>query len=798
MRKKWLWIILIIFLVLIFAAGGAAYWVVRGGLPKTSGTITTGVDEPVEIYRDEYGVPHIIATSMEDLFFAQGYAQAQDRMWQMDMSRRGVSGRLSEILGTGFLETDYFTLTVGFMRAAEKNYRLLSPEAKKLLDAYAAGVNAYLDDNLKRLSPEFTLLGYKPEPWTTMDSLAIGVYMSWYLGGNMQSELFHAALVEEVGVDLAVELFPDYPEYGPIIAPTVTDNLPLDEDDVAKLLDLSRIAELNGKTRFVPGLGSNNWVISGELTEGRGAILANDMHLGMGMPSIWHNIHLILKDEINITGVMFPGIPGVIVGFNEHIAWGVTNTGPDVQDLYLLELNPENPRQYRYLDEWVDADVFSAEILIKGEEEPLVIEIAETRFGPVVSGVVGLEIPLSLRWTALDGTRELDAIIGLMSATNWDEFTATLENFMAPTQNFVYADREGNIGYRANGLIPIRRSGEGLMPADGRSDINEWVGYIPFGELPTVYNPPEGIIVTANHRVVDENYPYFISYQWAPPYRAMSIWTELEQSDTYSLDDMIRVQTSFLNTQAFTLQKVLREALLKADLVQTETEALEIFIDWLGDLYEEADAVGPTIYNVLYYKMMEQTFLDEMGEEMYERFLHNRGNVNAFDRMLLSGESGWFNNIETTVEEERDDIIVLAFKETVAFLTDQLGSDPGQWQWGKLHTITLKHHLGSVDALARIYNRGPYPVGGSFHTPANMSYQLTDPYGVSHSAPWRYMVNMDNYEALDVLAGGISGHPLSKHYNDQTEMWLAGEYKQMVFSIEEVQALPKRLLLEPQ
>jgi penicillin G amidase len=798
MRKKWLWIILIILLVLILAAGAVAYWIARGGLPKTSGTIVTGVNEPVEIYRDQYGVPHIIATSMEDLVFAQGYAQAQDRMWQMDMSRRGVSGRLSEILGADFVETDYFTLTVGFLRAAEKNYDLLSPETKILLEAYADGVNAYIDDNVKRLPPEFTLLGYKPEPWTTMDSLAIGVYMSWYLGGNMQSELFHAALVEEVGVDLAVELFPDYPEYGPIIAPTVTDGLTLDEDDVAKLLDLSRIAELNGKTKFVPGLGSNNWVIGGELTEGRGAILANDMHLGMGLPSIWHNIHLILKDEMNITGVMFPGIPGVIVGFNEHIAWGVTNTGPDVQDLFLLELNPENPQQYRYMDQWLEADIFSAEIRIKGEEEPLVIEVAETRFGPVVSGVVGLDIPMSLRWTALDGTREFDAIIGLMRAANWDEFLANLENFMAPTQNFVYADREGNIGYRANGLIPIRRSGEGLLPADGRSDLNEWVGFIPFVELPTVYNPPEGIIVTANHRVVDEDYPYFISYQWAPPYRAMSIWTELEKSETYNLEDMIRGQTSFLNTQAFTLQKVLSDALLAADLEQTEAKAVEIFIAWLGNPYEEPDAVGPTIYNVLYYKMMELTFLDEMGEEMYERFLHNRGNANAFDRMLLSNESGWFNNVATETIEERDDIIVLAFKETVAFLSEEIGPDPESWNWGKLHTITLKHNLGSVDALARIYNRGPYPVGGSFHTPANMSYQLTDPYGVTHSAPWRYMVNMDNYEALDVLAGGISGHPLSKHYNDQTEMWLAGEYKQMVFSIEEVQALPKRLLLEPQ
>jgi penicillin G amidase len=797
MRKKWPWVVLVALLLLVVIAGGAVYWVLRGGLPKTSGTIITGVESPVEVYRDEYGISHVVADSMVDLCFAQGYVQAQDRLWQMDMSRRGVGGKLSEILGADFLETDYFTLTVGFLRAAEKNYRLLSPESQKLLDAYSAGVNTYIEDNSSRLSPEFTLLGYKPEPWTTLDSLAIGVYMSWYLGGNMQSELFHAALVEQVGADLAVELFPDYPDYGPIIAPTISAELLLEEDDIAKVIELSRIAELNGKTKFVPGLGSNNWVISGDLTAGQGAILANDMHLGMGLPSIWHNIHLIVKDQINVTGVMFPGIPGIIVGFNEHIAWGVTNTGPDVQDLYLLELNPDNPQQYRYMDEWVEAAIYSAEIFIKGESEPLEIEIAETRFGPVVSGVVGLDIPISLRWTALDGTREFDAILGLMKAKNWDEFTANLENFMSPTQNFVYADREGNIGYRANGLIPIRRSGDGLMPSDGRSDLYEWVGYIPFDELPTVYNPPEGIIVTANHRVVDDDYPYYISAQWAPPYRAMGIWRELEGRTLFTFDDMIRAQTSFFNTQAITLGPVLIDALGAASLEQIEAEAFGILEQWLAEPVEAADAAGPALYNVLYGYMLELTFADEMGEETYERFLHNRGNTNAFDRMLLSGESGWFNNAETEAVETRDEIITSAFKKTVAFLTEAIGQAPESWHWSALHTITLKHNLGSVDLLARIYNRGPYPVGGSFNTPASMSYQLTDPYGITHSAPWRYMVNMDTHEAVDALAGGISGHPLSKHYNDLTEMWLAGEYKQMIFSLDEVTALPEKLTLTP-
>lgn len=797
MRRKWLWIVLVIIVVLLLAGTGFAIRIARGGLPKTNGVITSNVTAPVEIFRDQYGMPHIIASTMEDLFFAQGYAQAQDRLWQMDMSRRGVGGKLSEILGEDYVETDSFTLTVGFYRAAEKNFDLMDPDTVALFDAFSAGVNAYIEDNRGRLSPEFTLLGYSPEPWTPTDTLAIGVYMSWYLGGNMEAELFYSALIEQVGLDLALAIFPDYPTYGPIIVPTpLEENVPSDHN-VRALIKLSRLAELGGRTTFVPGLGSNNWVISGDLTPGQGAILANDMHLAMGLPSVWHTAHLILENEYNVSGVVFPGVPGIIVGFNEDIAWGFTNTGPDVQDLYQLELNPANPHQYLYMGEWVDAEVIVEEFWVKGESEPREIEVIVSRFGPVISSVVDLDIPLSLRWTALEGTREFDAVLEYMTAGSWEEFTGALENFMAPTQNIVYADREGNIGYRANGLIPIRRNGFGLLPVDGTTDEYEWIGYIPYDELPTLYNPPEGIIVTANHRVVDDDYPYFISASWAPPYRAMSIWRELAGKDQLTLDDMIRAQTSFYNSQAETLGPVLISSLQKADLSDVEIIALNLFEEWLKEPVETTDQVGPTIYNTLYMTLLKFTFADEMGEELYERFLHNRASTNAFDRMLLSGESGWFNNSETAEQETRDKIIAAAFTDTVAFLEDTLGGDPAGWRWGDLHTITLKHNLGSVDLLSRFYNRGPYPIGGSFFTPANMSYLMTDPFGVTHSAPWRYMIDLSDHRALDALAGGSSGHPFSKHYNDQTDLWLAGEYKEMIFEPEAVRALTEKLILEP-
>ncbi|HSW36114.1 MAG TPA: penicillin acylase family protein, partial [Candidatus Limnocylindrales bacterium] len=550
MKRGWVKVVLVILIVLLAAIAGGGYWFTRRGLPKTTGTIESDVTAAVEIYRDQYGVAHIIAQNMEDLFFAQGYAQAQDRLWQMDMSRRGVSGRLSEILGEDFVDTDTFTLTVGFYRAAQQNYELLSPENIALLEAYARGVNAYIEDNRGRLSPEFTLLGYEPEPWKPLDSLAIGVFMSWTLGSNMQAELFHSALIELVGIDLAMEIFPDYPDFGPVVAPALQGENFFSMRDVPALIELSQLAELGGRATYVPGLGSNNWVISGRLTEGGGALLANDMHLGMGLPSIWHTSHLILEGEFNVTGVMFPGSPGIIVGFNDYIAWGVTNTGPDVQDLYMIEINPQNPHQYLYLDQWVNAEVITETFYVDGEAEPRTLEVLVTRHGPIVSGVVDLEQPMSLRWTALEGTSEVAAIIELMRARDWEEFIAALEKFLVPTQNFVYADREGNIGFRANGLIPIRRNGTGLLPVDGTTDRYEWEGYIPWDQLPTLYNPPEGIIVTANHRIVDNYYPYFITAHWAPPYRAMGIWREFEGETQFSLTDMKRVQTSFYNTQA--------------------------------------------------------------------------------------------------------------------------------------------------------------------------------------------------------------------------------------------------------
>jgi len=801
-RNKWARRVLLataVLLVLILVGGGGFYWwFTRAGLPQVDGTVETGVSEEVEIYRDDYGVPHVLAAEGEDLFFAQGYLHAQDRLWQMDMSRRGVSGQLSEILGEEMLDTDRFSLTVGFKRAAEKSLEVISPESRDMLEAYARGVNTYLEENKDDLSPEFRLLRYQPEPWEPVDSLAISNYMAWYLGGNMETELFLSALIAHVGEDKAQELFPHYPQDAPTVVEKA-EELSYEPGDVSDLTELSRLGELGGMARQVEGLGSNNWVISGEHTESGNALLANDMHLGMDHPSIWYTQHLVLKDEFNVTGAMFPGIPGIIAGFNEDIAWGLTNVGPDVQDLYEIKFDKDKPDHYHYQGELKEAEVLEKEIPVDGREEAEILEVTETHHGPVVSDVVDLDRgrALSLRWTALDPTTEADMLLDIARARNWEEFGDALENFKAPAQNFVYADKEGNIGYRANGRFPIRKEGEGLLPAPGDTDRYEWEGYVPWEEIPQLYNPPEGMIVTANHQVVDDDYPYFITHEWAAPYRALGIKHELEKREELTLEDMKEIQASFYNTQAEKLLPVILEALEGRDLGPKEDTARDLLADWQDRPVDEAELAAPLIYHFLYLAIIENTFQESLGETLYERLLHYRSLTNVVDRKLQSGESSWFQEGQLEGEEARDEIIARSFEQVVEELQEKQGSSPENWEWGEKHTITFEHDMSEIPVLARLLNRGPYPVGGSPVTPANMSFPTSEPFQVTHSAPWRYVVDVKENRGYDVLATGNSGHPFSAHYDDQLSLWLEMEHKPMPFTLEEVRQLDNRLLLKP-
>lgn len=761
----------------------------KSGLPVYSGIVEAGVSAPVEIYFDEYGVPHIFADHEADMIYAQGYVMAMERLFQMDMTRRAIAGQLAEIVGPTFLQDDRFNRTVGFYRAAELSEEALTPETRLLLEAFAAGVNDYIEQNLDNLSPEFILLGYTPEPWRSVDSLAVSKMMAWQLGGNMNTELFLAAMLEEVGLEKTLELFPFYPEGGMTITGPEFSGI-----SSAAALRLIELGNLAGLAPREPGIGSNNWVVSGDHTASGGAILASDMHLGLGLPPIWYMNHLSIPGQ-NVTGVMFPGIPGVIAGFNDHIAWGETNLGPDVMDLYQIKFNEDDDSLYLYNDEWLEAEIIEEVIKVRGEEDEL-LRIRVTSHGPVITDVTELQpgaYPLSLRWVALEATLESEAMLGMIRATNFEQFRAALTNFMAPAQNFVYADTEGNIGYLGNGLFPIkseshRESGNGLLPVPGWTDEYEWTGFVPWEEIPFLYNPPAGIIVTANHKAVDDSYPYFLSYEWAHPSRAQSILRELEGRDNLNLEDMKAIQASFYNSHAEEMAPVLVEILQRATLSDPEQQALTVLAQWADYPVETADSAAAAIFHTFYPLLAANIFTGQVPEPLLERLIGYSYPV--LDQMVISGDSLWF--------DDRDELVAESFRQAVAKLSAELGENVMEWQWGDIHTLTFKHYLGD-NVSEKKYNRGPFPVGGSGSSPAALGFsrRLDLPFQVRSAAPWRYVIDLSDHTAYDMLAIGNSGHFRSPHYDDLLQMWLNFEYKPRLIDQLEIKKAARLLTLKP-
>ena len=762
----------------------------ESGLPVYSGTIETGVDEPVEIYFDDYGVAHIFAQSEPDMTYAQGYVHAMERLVQMDFTRRLIAGRLSEIAGPSLLDDDCFYRTVGFYRAAELSLAAMTPETLYLLDRYTDGVNDYIQSNLDNLPPEFLILDYEPDPWEHVDTLAFAKLIAWEMGGNMNTELFLASLVDEVGMEKAQELFPAYPDDGLTIIDEYKAGL--NSSAAAELIDMGG---LTGSLTGLSGIGSNNWVVSGDRTASGGAILASDMHLTLDLPPLWYMNHLSIPGE-NISGVMFPGMPGVIAGFNEYIAWGETNLGPDVMDLYQIKFHEDDDILYLYNDDWEKAEIIEEVIRVRGGDDKT-LRVRVTRHGPVITDVVELqpgELPLSLRWTALDATLEGEAMLGMIRATNFEEFRSALQNFMAPAMNFVYADVEGNIGYLGNGLFPIRseshrEAGNGLLPVPGWTDEYEWTGYVPWDEIPYLYNPPEGIIVTANNKVVGDDYPYFLSYEWAHPSRAMSIMRGLEGRDDLTLDDMMTGQSCLYNSHAAEMVPVFTEILEKASLNEQEQKALTVLTEWGDDPVEETDAAGPSIFHVLYTLLAKNMFEGQLSEQLFERLINCSYSV--LDPMIIGGESVWF--------DDRDNLVEKSFRETVAKLSEYFGGEVNKWHWGEIHTLTFNHYVGS-QISPKWYDRGPFPTGGSGSVPAALGFprELELPFSVFSAAPWRYVIDMSDHTAYEMLAIGNSGHIHSPHYDDLLEMWLNFEYKTRLFDEAEIKKSERILKLIPQ
>ncbi len=794
--------LLVIALVVGLAVFGYGFVTVHRSWPRTDGTIqVSGLQSEVTIIRDSWGISHIYASNPHDLFFVQGYVHAQDRFWQMEFWRRIGSGRLSEVLGESALGQDRFLRTLGWHRTSAQELKRLNAETRAVLEAYAEGVNAYISTHRGHLGLEFAILGltgveFEPEPWTPLNTLTWAKVMAWDLSGNMDTELLRAHITARLGTPAVGVLKPPYPDDYPVIVPP-----PLAGATLETVPDAAFETHVLGAG---DDLGSNNWVVAGSRTETGTPFLANDPHLGIQMPSIWYEIGLHCDPlgpdcPYNVVGASFASTPGVIIGHNDHIAWGVTNLGPDVQDLFIERVNPENTNQYEFQGEWLDMEIVREEIQVAGEEEPVVVNVRTTRHGPIINDVVGGTEedwtfgwqPLALSWTALQPGTLVRSIVLLDRARNWGEFREALSYWDVPSQNFIYADVEGNIGYQAPGRIPIRASGNGSSPVPGWAGEHEWVDYISFDELPRAFNPPEGYIVTANNAVVGPDFPYFLSLDWSPGYRARRIVELIEADPVLSLTDLQTIQGDSSPIWAEDVLPYLLVLPVTGSGSSNErrlAEALEMLRAW--DRQAVQDSAGTVLFEAFRLHLVDLTFGDELGEQLLRRGRPTA--MVALVDFLADEASPWFDDVTTLEVETRDNILLRALEEAVEELTETLGRDMARWRWGDLHTATFKNQslgqsgIGPIEAL---FNRGPVSVDGTIATVNNTGYSLSHPYDVVIVSSYRQIIDMDDLaRSVSMHTTGQSGHPFHPHYDDMIDPWRNIEYHPMLWERADVEA----------
>ncbi|MCC7129309.1 MAG: penicillin acylase family protein [Anaerolineae bacterium] len=792
-------------------------------LPKVDGELKiSGLEGPVEILRDRWGVPHIYANNLSDLLFAQGFVHAQERFWQMEFQRRLIAGRLSEILGAVTLPLDRWMRTLTLQRVADFEVSLLNEQTKGYLLNYANGVNVFL--KRKKLPVEISLLKYQPEPWKTADTLGWIKMMAWSLSVNWEAELLRAQLISRLGPEKAAELEAPHLARWPYILPPGLDYSRLDFDLLNRV---NQTRPFSGPSPYA-GLGSNNWALSGSLTQSGMPILANDMHLGMAVPAVWFENHLCAGD-IALSGVTFPGIPGVVAGHNGHVAWGFTNGFPDVQDLYIERLRrlETGEVETEYNGHWEKAQVLHEKIAVHGAA-PVDHEVIVTRHGPIITELAPDlcdDQPLALRWTALDPDDMVQTLFEITRAKNNEDFKAGLRFWATPAQNIVYADRSGNIGYTLAGKIPLRKKGRGRTPVPGWSDEYEWSSYLPFEALPDLQNPSQGYVVTANNRVFDASYPIDLELEPISGDRAQRI-TEMildpnlrPASDKIDLEFIQQMQFDQCSPSARSIVKILSSLQLPDSAHNEETEAhkiLDRMRRWDGTLGK--DSPEAAIYQVFIRKMIALMLTERLDPqpgdpetasdpavstpaeqpkpalELTERFM-GKGPTPVLAPASLFGERWlpWLNDqlakpdspwFDFGSDPNRDALILTALEQAIQELKERFGPSPQSWSWGKIHQLNLSHPLGSNPLLGSIFNLGPYPIGGDHTTvwASGASFHNLDT-SLIIGPVYRMIIDLaDLDKSLSVLAPGQSGNPASPHYADQVSAWFNAKYHPMLFS----------------
>ena len=794
--------------VLLVVAGLVFYWLVRRAWPEVDGRLEVpGLTAPVEVVRVEPGVPHLYAKNAHDLFFAQGYVHAQDRLWQMEFNRTLGAGRLAALFGEGALDADRVMHVLGLARAAERDWQVLAPTTRALLSAYADGVNAYLQTHRGRLPVEFTLLGVDPRPWTPIDSLTWGKLMSLNLSLNNSFEILRSHLIAKLGEPVARRLMAPYPADAlTIVSPGAGGgSLPHGigggrSAQIAASPFLSLLGPIAGRGGT---WGSNGWVVAGSRTASGRPFLANDTHLGLQLPSVWYQIglHGGGYDEV---GFSFPGMPFVVIGHNPRIAWGITNLCADVQDLYVEKLDdPAHPRRYQFQGAWKDLAVRREEVAVKGKP-PIVLEVRETLHGPIVNDAIA-ELkgspPTALRWTALAGTHLIDALSALNLARDWPSFHQALAAWDTPSVNFVYADVDGHIGYQSTGRVPVRAAGhDGTVPVPGWDGRSEWQGFLPYEEMPRLLDPPAGYIVTANNKVVGDDYPHFLAVDMADPYRAQRITELLAAGHRFTRDGLRAIQAETLGLPA----RALRPYLLAVPPAnERERQAQDFVRRW--DLRYEPGAVGATVYEVWYWYLLGDILGDELGPDVLKEYREvGLSEVPPILDLMARPDDPLFDDRRTPSVEHRDDIVRRSLTHAVAWLAKRYGNNPAGWTYGRVHSVTFVHApLGQsgIAPLERLFNSATFPARGTAFTidAAVSDFTQPQPFAVNFGTSQRMIADLADLEGSTwVNSTGQNGQLWHRHREDQIPKWEAIEDYPMRFGAAAVRAHAEaRLTLAP-
>ncbi len=832
---------------------------VRRPLPQTTGTLeVAGLDGPVEVLRDSSGIPQLYADSTEDLMLAQGYVAAQDRFFEMDVRRHATAGRLAELFGEEALASDVTVRTMGWRRVAEAELPLLAPETRTALDAYARGVNAYLDDRTTRqLALEYVVLGlggvdYSPEPWTAVDSLAWLKAVAWDLRGNVQDEIDRVLALAAVGRSRTAELYPAYPydESDPVVGQgAVVDGVfeqdatdggtrkplrpptgpALDDVLAAGVGELSGLTSLDwlGRGATSDGVGSNAWVVSGEHTDTGVPLLANDPHLEVSAPGPLLQVGLHCRNvgpscPYDVAGYSYAGVPGVVIGRNVDIAWGFTKMGADASDLFVERVTDTT---WRHGGRSLPLQRRVETIRVEGGDD-VTLTVRSTDHGPIVSDVdevlaevAGLapvrrrageeEYAVSLAWTGLTPTPTADALLQLNLARDWSSFREALSSFAAPAENVVYADREGHIGYQAAGLVPIRKSGnDGRLPSAGWRQENDWTGeYVPFDGLPNVLDPDGGVIVAANQAVAGEDYPYFLTDDWDHGYRSQRITDLLdgalaptfEDTDqTVSLGELAAMQLD----DRTPLGPVLTPYLLEADLPEGYySDGQELLASW--DFEQAADSAAAAYFNVVWSNLLALTFHDELPETAWpdggQRW------VAVVTALLEDPDNAFWDDVATEERETRDDVVVAALRAARDELTRRVAITADEWRWGALHELDLRSTSMSGRTLGGLFDSGGREASGGGTSVNATSWHAAHGYDVTVAPAMRMVVSLPDSEdpaGLDrsrwVSLTGASGHAFDSHFLDQADRWVEGRTLPWLFTEDAVRAAAEdSLVLTP-